>query len=125
MSKKLAFWEKDPSPDDLNAARLYLSMVLSPDAARKALSQFQRVSNTLLEAKDVLRASDLPLLEEDEPKVAEVVRRIEKKKKLSPVLLLRGDARKGVPMTVADGYHRICGSFYFDKKCPVACRIIS
>jgi hypothetical protein len=34
--------------------------------------------------------------------------KVKKGEKLSPVLLLRGSLTSSVPLTVADGYHRIC-----------------
>ena len=77
------------------------------------------------EVKDVLRASDLPLLEKSDSHVAADLKRIEKKKRLSPVLLVRGDARHGVPMVIADGYHRICASYYWDESGPIECCIVS
>ena len=39
-------------------------------------------------------------------------------------LLVRGDAGRDVPLTVADGYHRICASWYRDENIPIACRIV-
>jgi hypothetical protein len=31
----------------------------------------------------------------------------------------------GIPLTVADGYHRICAVCYFDEDAPVSCRLVS
>ena len=53
------------------------------------------------------------------------LKKIRKGKALSPVLLLRGDAATGTPLTVADGYHRICASWYRDENVLIACRIVS
>ena len=44
---------------------------------------------------------------------------------LSPVLLVRGRAEKGVPLTVADGYHRICASHHLDEDADVPCRLVA
>jgi hypothetical protein len=30
----------------------------------------------------------------------------------------------GLPLMVADGYHRICAIVYFDESAPVRCRIV-
>jgi len=46
-------------------------------------------------------------------------------KALSPVLLVRGDVTQDLPLVVADGYHRICASWYRDENIPIACRIVS
>lgn len=123
--KKQTIWEDAPAKDDLSSASNYLSMVLEDKTVKNLVERFQRNTTVTREAKDVLRASDLPLLEKSDPHVAADLKRIDKKKKLSPVLLIRGDAGKGVPMIIADGYHRICASYYWDETCPIACRIVS
>ncbi len=40
--------------------------------------------------------------------------------KLSRVLLIRGE-----PCVIADGYHRVCASYYLDENTDIPCRIIS
>jgi hypothetical protein len=39
------------------------------------------------------------------------------------VLIVRGDAAKGVTLTIADGYHRICASWQWDEDQEIACCI--
>jgi hypothetical protein len=75
-------------------------------------------------AKDLLRASNLPLLPRDDPHVDDDLKRIHKEKPLAPVLLVRGDMAKGVALIVADGYHRICAVCYFDESAPIPCRMV-
>jgi hypothetical protein len=123
--KEGSVWENAPDADDLTNAAKYLKLVLDDRAVQAATGKFRKATTVTYEAKDVLRASRLPLLGKDDPQVALDLKRIAKKKKLSPVLLIRGDARKGVPMMVADGYHRICASYHWDEDCPVACRVVS
>jgi hypothetical protein len=36
---------------------------------------------------------------------------------------VRGNA--GGPLIIADGYHRICASWYRDENVAIACRIVS
>jgi hypothetical protein len=83
------------------------------------------VARSFLEhaAKDLLRAAALPLLPRDEPHVDADLKRIQKAKPLAPVLLVRGDVASAHPLTVADGYHRICAVVYFDESAPVRCRV--
>lgn len=76
-------------------------------------------------AKDLLRASDLPLLPRDESQVDHDLQRIHKAKPVSPVLLVQGDMSEGLPLIVADGYHRICAICYYNEDAPVACRIVA
>ncbi len=76
-------------------------------------------------AKDLLRASNLPLLPREEAHVEADLTRIRKGKDLAPVLLVRGDMGQGVPLVVADGYHRICAICYYDENAPIPCRLVS
>jgi hypothetical protein len=55
--------------------------------------------------------------------VSEDLKRIQKGKALAPVLLVRDDVATGLPLIVADGYHRICAVCYFDESAPIPCRI--
>jgi hypothetical protein len=43
---------------------------------------------------------------------------------LAPVLLVRGDMAKNVPLVIADGYHRICAICYYDEDAPISCRVV-
>jgi hypothetical protein len=74
-------------------------------------------------AKDLLRAGDLPLLPADDPSVKEDLKRISKGKALEPVLLVAGDMSKGIPLVVADGYHRICAVYHYGEDAAVMCRM--
>ena len=71
-------------------------------------------------AKDILRAAGLPLLAPDDAEVAADLVKVKLGRKLSPVLLLQG-----IPLWVADGYHRVCASYHLDEKTLVPCRIVA
>ena len=62
-------------------------------------------------AKDLLRASGLPLLPEANAEVAADLTKVKRGEKLSPVLLV-----EGIPLWIADGYHRICASYHLGEK---------
>ena len=40
------------------------------------------------------------------------------------MLVVRGHLGAAVPLTVADGYHRICGSYHLDEDADIPCRIV-
>jgi hypothetical protein len=46
-------------------------------------------------------------------------------KQLSPVLLVRGNADKGLVLLIADGYHRICASHHIDENADVPSRLVA
>jgi hypothetical protein len=125
MTKPKLEWTKKGEASDFDAARNFLSLLYS-DAKAKALVENLR-NATLVEhaAKDLLRAAQLPLLPRDEPHVDDDLKRIHKGKPLAPILLVQGDMTKGLPLIVADGYHRICAICYFDESEPIPCRTAS
>ena len=45
-------------------------------------------------------------------------------KPLSPVLLVRGDVGRDVPLTIADGYHRVCASYHLDENADIPCHLV-
>jgi hypothetical protein len=126
MSKKAAeIWEPKPAAADYQAAHDYLTLLFSEEKAAKIIQRLKSASTTHYDAKDLLRASQTHLLPKDNPQVQTDLKKIKKGKKLSPVLLVRGDALNGITLTIADGHHRICGSWHWDEDCPVACRMAS
>jgi hypothetical protein len=104
-------------------ARRFLSLVFSDRDAAHLIALLRRAPTGFFEAKDLLRAAQCELLQKDSPHVASDLKKIGKGKKLSPVLLVRGHARVGVPLIIADGHHRICASWYWQEDEPVACCI--
>jgi hypothetical protein len=123
VAKPKLKWSEKEEGDDFDAAFKFLSLLCS-DRKASALVKSLRESKPLEHAaKDLLRAAELPLLPSDESHVSEDLKRIQKGKALAPVLLIRGDATSGLPLIVADGYHRICAVVYFDESAPVRCRV--
>jgi hypothetical protein len=123
MSKKKLLWSKKPEQSDYAAAAAYLSLVL-PDRRAEAIVRLLRKSPIReYSAKDLLRASGLPLLPQSEASVKNDLKKISKGKPLAPVLLVGGDLSRGTPLTVADGYHRICAVCHYDEFAPIACQL--
>jgi len=76
-------------------------------------------------AKDILRAAGLELLSSDNPHVRRDLIKINNRTALSPVLLVRGDFRRDVPMVIADGYHRVCAIHWADENIAIPAKIAS
>jgi hypothetical protein len=112
-------WQDEPEAKDFPAAESYLSLLIGPAAAAKIVKALRK-EKTLLHfaAKDILRAADLPLLGSDDSEVAADLDKVSAGQKLSPVLLVQG-----IPLWVADGYHRVCASYHLDEKTSVPCRM--
>ncbi|MGO8875770.1 MAG: hypothetical protein ACLQNG_08405 [Acidimicrobiales bacterium] len=117
-------WKSDPEDHDFPAAVEYLSLLLDPDAARSTVGALRHAAGTTKKAKDLLRASGLPLLPPDNAHVASDLAKVKAGERLSPVLLVRGRMQHGLQLTIADGYHRVCASYHLDENADIPCRIV-
>jgi hypothetical protein len=116
-------WKERPDEHDYPAAEEYLSLVTSPAAAKRLARRLRVAPIVHRKAKDLLRASGLPLLAPDNFHVAKDLKKVTAGRLLSPVLLVRGMLRTQIPLIVADGYHRICASYHLDEDADIPCRI--
>jgi len=117
-------WKDDPDDHDYPAAASYLSLVLPVPVVDATVKALREATLERFKAKDLLRASGLPALPSDNVHVEKDLKKVKAGTRLSPVLIVRGDARRAVPMVVADGYHRICASHFLDEDADIPCRIV-
>jgi hypothetical protein len=125
VSKHALQWSKQPVGEDYLAALGYLCLIIAAPQAKRLVSRMRNARPFNRAAKDLLRASTLPLLSPEDSAVARDMKKIQKGKPLSPVLLVRGDAYEGAALIVADGYHRICAAYHQDEDAEVACLMAS
>lgn len=116
-------WKREPEEHDFPAAADYLSLLVAPAAVEVVIASLGGSEHLERKAKDLLRASRLPLLAADDPEVAKDLKKVEQGERLSPVLLVRGRADAGLALIVADGYHRICASYHLDEDAAIPCRL--
>ncbi|HEV3096883.1 MAG TPA: hypothetical protein VG413_02760 [Candidatus Dormibacteraeota bacterium] len=116
-------WKKEPDDHDYPAAESYLSLLMAPSAAKRIVRRLRGAPLTTRKAKDLLRASRLPVLPPENFHVARDLQKLKAGKQLSPVLLVRGQLTSEVALTIADGYHRICASYHLDEDADIPCRI--
>ena len=124
MTKTQVHWKKKPEHEDYGAALDFLSLIFPVGHAKRMIRALNDAKTVERAAKDLLRASGLPLLARDAPHVDEDLKRIHKGKALAPVLLIQGDMSRGIPLVVADGYHRICAIYYYNENAPIPCRLV-
>ena len=125
VSRMAVKWLDEPEAHDYDAAAEYLSMVAEADAVAKAVAALREAKPIYRKAKDILRAAGLALLPETNPHVKSDLEKISDGKKLSPILLVRGDAARSVRLGIADGYHRVCASYVTDENTAIPCRLVS
>jgi hypothetical protein len=116
-------WKDDPDEHDYPAAAAYLSLLTGPDVVDRLVAQLQKAPVQRGKAKDLLRASRLPLLPADNKHVAGDVAKAAAGKSLSPVLLVRGELREDIALQIADGYHRVCASYHLDENTDIPFRM--
>jgi hypothetical protein len=116
-------WKDEPEEHDYPAAASYLSLIHPPDKVRRLVVALKEAPLERREAKDLLRSSGLPLLPLENAHVAADQAKVKRGEQLSPVLLIRGDVTKGIPLTIADGYHRVCASYHIDENADIPCHL--
>ena len=110
-------WLAMPAHHDYRAAEDYLSLVLSPKHADRAVRQLRAAKHTRpWKAKDILRAAGLEALGADNEGVAAKLAKVKAGEPLSPILLVE---REEGPLIIADGYHRTSAAHLVDESADV------
>ena len=118
-----AEWLSKPEKHDFQAAYDYLSLTMPEHQARQAVENLRGSDRlTSRKAKDIIRASKLALLPKSNKHVASDLKKISQGEKLSPVLLMVG-VRDGI-LIIADGYHRVCASYWADENTEIPCVLV-
>ena len=117
-------WKEQPDDHDYPAAQDYLSLLMPQPRAKQVVRRLRDAPIAHRKAKDLLRAGRLPVLAPENFHVARDLQKVRAGKRLSPVLLVRGQLASEVPLTIADGYHRICASYHLDEDADIPCRIV-
>ena len=120
--KKKKSWLKEPENHDYPAAESYLTLLYDEETAAKYAKTLSRAPMTSFAAKDIFRASQLPLLGANNSHVRKNQKKLAAGKKLSPLLLVRDQVHG--KLIIADGYHRMCAVYSFDEDTIVPCKIV-
>jgi hypothetical protein len=115
-------WLKKPQKHDYPSALSYLTLLMSPRLAKKLVARLKASDMATYHAKDIFRASRLPLLGANNSHVEKVRTCIMKGEAISPLLLCRGG--EGRNLVIADGYHRLCAVYTFDEDAMIPTKIV-
>jgi hypothetical protein len=121
MKKNKIRWFPKPQKHDYTAAEAYLSLVMRPREARALIGRMRRARVVEFAAKDIFRASELPMLRSTDGHVERYRALIILKEPVSPLLLCRDPAHG--KLIIADGYHRLCAVYSFDEDAVIPCQI--
>ena len=113
-------WLEEPEAHDFPAAADYLDLLFKEQDVKRLVKSLRESPTIYKKAKDILRASDLPLLPKNNIHVKENLNKVKKGKKMSPILLVRDRPH----LIIADGYHRICAIYYLSEDQEVPCRLV-
>ena len=87
----------------------------------RLVKKFKAAKITTRHAADILRASQLKPLKEDDPGVQKEEKKLEDGKDFAPVLVLNYH----VWTDIADGYHRTSYAYHLDPFTDVAVKIVN
>lgn len=116
-------WQTEPNPENAKDAENYLTLFKKRKHSDRIIEDLQTRPVEFFKAKDILRAANLRPLPADDPNVAKVLDQIDTGAALPPVYLTRGDLKAGVPLTIADGYHRTSAAYHRGPSTEVAAQI--
>jgi hypothetical protein len=114
-------WLSKPEEHDYPAAVSYLSLLYDQATSTAHAEKLKRAPISNQKAKDIFRASGLPLLGVSNFHVKKDMKKIKAGQALSPLLLVRDPANGKV--VIADGYHRLCAVYSFDEDAVIPCKI--
>jgi len=120
-NKKNPIWLTDPEDHDYFAAQDYLELIYDSKTCINIVNRLIEAPTIIKKAKDILRSSDLELVNKNNIHVQSNIKKVKKGKKLSPVLLVY----TGGKLIIADGYHRVCSIYYLSEDLDIPCRLVS
>lgn len=121
MTKRAPKWLPKQQAEDAAHAANYLALVFPAAVAKKLSARLRRAKVETQLAKDIVRAARITPLPATNAKVAHDLAKIAKGKPIPPILLVRGDATRDLPLIVADGMHRLSAAWHAQESAPVAC----
>lgn len=115
-------WEKKPDKKHYRAAEEYLTLIYKTKKVKRLIRQLKGAPMTSFMAKDIFRATMLPLLGISNYRIKRNEQKIQTGIKISPILLVRSFETD--QLIVADGYHRLCALYHLDEEARIPCKII-
>lgn|ERR1035437_640188 len=115
-------WLELPEEHDYPAAGDYLTLFYDKVIAGDFVYMLRKAEMSAFKAKDIFRASQLPLLGVSNSHVEKNTKKIHAGKSLSPLLLVRD--KTTMKLIIADGYHRMCSIYGIDEDAVIPCKIV-
>jgi hypothetical protein len=119
--KDKTLWLRLPEAHDYPAAESYLNLIFEAETAAKMVKKLRAAKVAKFKAKDIFRASGLPLLGPTNFHVRRDHKKLVKGERVSPLLLVRQP--KAGRVIIADGYHRLCAAYSLNEDAVIPCKI--
>lgn len=117
-------WLSQVTEHDYPAAGNYLGLIADGQTVDDLVANLRAAPIEMHRANDILRAARLELLPLGDPSVKRDLGKVLTGNRWSPVLVVRGDVLQNAPLTIADGYHRVCASFHLSEDTYIPCKIV-
>lgn len=114
-------WLEAPEAHNYPAAESYLRLLYGDARVAELVAGLKSAPLAQFQAKDIFRASQLPLLGISNAHLERDQQKIKKGISLGPLLLVRDES--GGRLVIADGYHRLCAVYAFDEDAWIPCKI--
>ncbi len=115
-------WLPAPEKHDYAAAFSYLGLLFTVATANQYVEDLKKTIIVEYKAKDLFRASALPLLGISNNHIKRDLKKIKNGESLSPLLLVRNTTNS--KLIIADGYHRLCAVYSLDEDASIPCKIV-
>ena len=112
-------WLDDVEEQDYVAAHGYLTLLLDERRAERCVQALRDADLTERRANDILRATHSNPLPQDDPGVWRDHLKLQKKERLSPVLVVSWEYGGDI----ADGYHRVSMAYHLNPFALVPMRL--
>jgi hypothetical protein len=117
-------WLPRQQAEDCTHAAEYLTLVFPAKTAQALGARLAKAKVEVHTAKNIIRAARIAALPGRNAKVKRDLGKIARGKALPPILLMRGDAARDLPLIVADGMHRLSAAWHHDEAADVACCVV-
>lgn len=118
--KREILWFPEPESHDYPAALSYLTLHFNEEIAASLVDRLRTAEMSEFKAKDVMRACELKPLDASNHHVRHNLKKISDGTPLSPILLVRNDAR----LYIVDGWHRVNAVHELDEDAVIPAKII-
>lgn len=120
--KTMVTWTDEPAAQNYPSAASYLTLLYKKSEVQRLVGKLEKGAMASFKAKDIFRASGLPMLPLNNSHVKKDERKIVRGSALSPLLLVRDSAHG--KLIIADGYHRLCAVYAFNEDAVIPCKIV-